>query len=142
MKTREDFRRDDVRAIFKKRLCAEAIRHKPLMIRMKNILSDKTIVDLSFLKEEGSLEKEYKFKEIMSSGFVDAVYKICYNTFKEEYTSLANISLVDVLVKPIFSMSNSSAKTDAKTDVVFRLQTKEHGVSEFTSVLVLSCILV
>ena len=134
MKTIEDFRRDDVRAIFKKRLGAEAIRLKPLMIRIEeNILSDKTIVDLSFLKEEGSLEKEYKFKEIMSSGFVDAVYKICYNTFKEEYTSLANISLVDVLVKPIFSMSNSSAKTDAKTDVVFRLQTKEHGVSEFTS---------
>ena len=134
MKTPEDFRREDVKSVFKRRLKKETIQLKPLSIKIEeNLLSDKTIVDLSFEKSYRDYSKTFRFQEVMGSGFVDAIFKTCTTAFSEEYRSLRNLSLVDLIVKPIFSMASTDAKTDAKTDVIFRLETKQHGISEFRS---------
>jgi|TARA_R100000030_G_scaffold95427_1_gene82867 hypothetical protein len=134
VRTPEDFRRDDVKSIFKRRLKEDVINLKPLSIKIEeNLLSDKTIVDLSFEKKVADFSKTYTFQEVMGSGFVDAMFKACYTNFIEDYKSLRHLTLVDVIVKPIFSMSRSEAKTDAKTDVIFRIETKNHGISEFRS---------
>ena len=134
MKTPEDFRREDVKSVFKRRLKEETIQLKPLSIKIEeNLLSDKTIVDLSFEKNYRDYSKTFTFQEVMGSGFVDAIFKTCTTAFSEEYKSLRNLSLVDLIVKPIFSMASTDAKTDAKTDVIFRLETKQHGISEFRS---------
>ena len=134
MKTPEDFRRDDVREVFKRRLGEQIIQLRPLSIKIEeNLLSDKTMVDLSFEKIAGTKKKKFSFKKSPGSGFVDAIFKTCHSTFAKEFASLNNLTLVDLQVKPIFSMSCTDAKTDAKTDVVFRLETKQHGISEFRS---------
>ena len=134
MKTPEDFRREDVKSIFKRRLKEETIQLKPLSIKIEeNLLSDKTIVDLSFEKSYRDYSKTFIFQEVTGSGFVDAIFKTCATAFSEEYKSLRNLSLVDLVVRPIFSMASTDAKTDAKTDVIFRLETKQHGISEFRS---------
>lgn len=134
MKTPEDFRRDDVREVFKRRLGDQTIQLRPLAIKIEeSFSSDKTLVDLSFEKLTGTKKKKFIFKKITGSGFVDAIFKTCQATFIEKYESLANLTLVDLQVKPIFSMSQTIAKTDAKTDVIFRLETKQHGISEFRS---------
>ena len=134
MKTPEDFRRDDVREVFKRRLGDQTIQLRPLAIKIEeSLLNDKTMVDLSFEKLTGTKKKKFMFKKIAGSGFVDAIFKTCQNAFIKEYESLANLTLVDLQVKPIFSMSQTVAKTDAKTDVIFRLETKQHGISEFRS---------
>lgn len=134
MKTPEDFRRDDVREVFKRRLGEQIIQLRPLSIKIEeNLLSDKTMVDLSFERLTGTKKKKFSFKKAPGSGFVDAVFVSCRSAFAEEFTSLNNLILVDLQVKPIFSMSITDAKTDAKTDVVFRLETKQHGISEFRS---------
>jgi len=134
VKTPEDFRREDVKSVFKRRLKEETIQLKPLSIKIEeNLLSDKTIVDLSFEKSYRDYSKTFTFQEVMGSGFVDAIFKTCTTAFSEEYKSLGNLSLVDLIVRPIFSMASTDAKTDAKTDVIFRLETKQHGISEFRS---------
>lgn len=134
MKTPQDFRRDDVRDVFARRLGENIVTLKPTLLRVEeNLLSDKTIVDICFQKIEDKTTVEYNFNEVLGSGFLDAIYKVCYNTFMKDYPSLKNISLVDLVVKPIFSMSLSEAQTDAKADVYLRLRTKQHGISEFSS---------
>ncbi len=132
MKTPEDFRRDDVRSIFKRRLGADTVTLKPLSIKIQESIDyDQTLVDMSFEKSESGLIKVYSFENQPGSGFVDSIYKTCYNVFSEEHSSIKNISLVNLIVKPIFSLSRTDAKTDAKTDVAFRIETKQHGLSEF-----------
>lgn len=132
MKTPDDFRRADVKNVFKKRLGSNIIELKPVSIKIKEASDSKnTMVDLCFEKSEGEVIKKYNFENQPGFGFVDSLYKTCYDCFVEEYASLRNVSLVDLIVKPIFSLSVCDAKTDAKTDVVFRLKTKQHGLSEF-----------
>tara|TARA_R100001510_G_C7646836_1_gene204159 strand:- start:1257 stop:1850 length:594 start_codon:yes stop_codon:yes gene_type:complete len=132
VKTPDDFRRDDVKNVFKKRLGSNIVELRPISIRISETSDLKsTMVDLCFEKSEGEVTKKYNFENQPGSGFVDSVYKTCYNCFAEEYASLKNISLVGLIVKPIFSLSACDSKTDAKTDVVFRLETKQHGLSEF-----------
>jgi len=112
---------------------------KPLTLKVReDFLDERTYVDLSFQKTEekktGTQDtKEYSFTDMPGLGFIDSVFNICYKNFSEEYTSLKNISLVDVIVKPIFSVSTTPQGTDAKTDIFFRVKTKDHGISEFRS---------
>ena len=47
MKTPQDFRRDDVRDVFARRLGENIVTLKPNLLRVEeNLLSDKTIVDI------------------------------------------------------------------------------------------------
>jgi len=134
VKTPEDLRREDVKEIFKKRLKDKTIKLNPLSIKIaESNLTDETSVDFSFERYIGKRKKVYSFQEKKGSGFVDAVFTTCYNSFIEEYKSLRNISLVDLIVKPIFSVSRDSKGSDAKTDIIFRLETKDHGRAEFSS---------
>lgn len=134
MKTPDDFKRADVKEVFSRRLGDNIIILNPLSIKIEESLQEKnTLVDLAFDKIEDSKKKSYNFDKVPGSGFVDAVYKICYSLFLDDFPSLKNVGLVDVLVRPIFSMSKTDAKTDAKTDVSFRIQTKHHGITEFTT---------
>ena len=133
MKTPQDFRRDDVRQLFSSRLGKNIVTLNPEALAIRESFScNKTTVDFLFNKLEGGIKKEYKFQDVTGSGFLDAVYRACYNNFADSYSSLRNLSLVDVIIKPIFSMSSTDAKTDAKTNVTLRLRIKEHGISEFS----------
>ena len=134
MKTPDDYKRADVREVFSRRLGSNIITLNPLSIKIEESLEEEnTLVDLAFDKVEDGVKTSYNFEKVPGSGFVDAIYKMCYELFVKQYPSLENLSLVDVLVRPIFSMSKSEAKTDAKTDVSFRIKTKQHGISEFTT---------
>ena len=98
MKTPEDFRRDDVRSIFKRRLCDDMITLRPLYIKIQEGIDyDQTLVDMSFEKAESGLVKTYNFEKQPGNGFVDSIYKTCYNVFSEEYSSIKNISLTPKL---------------------------------------------
>jgi len=134
VKTPEDYRRDDVRKVFTKRLGENLVTLKPGSITVSECPTRaKTLVDFTFTKTSNSITDTHQFLQNSGSGFVDAVYKVCYKTFIDEFQSLKNISLVDVVVKPIFTMSNSCAKTDAKTDVIFRVKPKDRAIAEFSS---------
>ena len=134
MKTPDDFRREDVKKMFASRLGEDLIKLEPAFIKIEERAdNERTVVDFSFDLVEFEQRSQYSFEKVESSGFVDAIFTSCYDTFIDKYVSLQNLKLVDLIVKPIFSMSRNSAGSDAKTDVIFRLEVKKHGVSEFTS---------
>lgn len=133
MKTPDDFRREDVREMFVSRLGDDIIKLNPVAISIQESLESQTSVDFSFDFSESNNVVRHSFDGVVAHGFVDAVFTTCHHLFLKDYVSLQNLKLVDLIVKPIFSMSHSQSGSDAKTDVIFRLEVKKHGVSDFTS---------
>ncbi len=134
MSTPQDFRRQDVKEIFKKRLKDKTVNLIPNSISISESHNhDNTLVDFSFDMTQGDSKKRFSFERVEGKGFVDALFNTCFSEFIEEYSSLKNLSLVDLIVKPIFSMSKNNLKTDARTDVIFRLEIKNRGMTEFSS---------
>jgi hypothetical protein len=133
VKTPQDFRREDIKQLFDKILKEDKTELIPKSISMSETWdSDVTIVSFSFDLVSGGNKKTYDFIDVQGKGFVDAVFTHCHEKLVEEYDSIKNLSLVDLQVKPIFSMSRKKTGTDAKTDVIFRLEIRNQGMSEFS----------
>lgn len=134
MRRPEDFRRDNIKEIFTKRLKDDLVVLCPESIKIQeSVQSPVTLVDLSFSKIESGKTSSYRLLECPGEGFVDAIYKACYTEFINNHQSLKNISLVDLSVRPIFEMSRTCSKTDAKADVSLRLKPKRHAMAEFSA---------
>ena len=133
MKTPEDYRRKDIKKLFDKILKKEkvSIRTRSILIQ-EDSQSDMTNVCFSFDLESDGVKRGYNYIDVKGKGFVDAIFTHCHEELVESYTSLKNLSVVELQVKPIFSMSRKKTGTDARTDVLFMLETKEHGISEFS----------
>ena len=133
MRTPQDFRREYVKELFDK-----ILKNNKTIITPKSITineshdSDFTSVNFS-IDVSGEAKRTYNFPEVEGKGFVDAVFTTCYEEFVEPYPSLKNLSLVDLIVKPIFSMSVKDLGCDARTDIILRVETKAHGLSEFSA---------
>ena len=133
MRTTEDLRRQDVKELFNKVLKEERVEISPISILIKEQLEQKyTIVDFAFEITQSLTPTVYSFDDARGKGFVDALFTATHAHFIEDYDSLSNLSLLELIVKPIFSMSEKDSKSDAKTDVIVRVQNKDHGVSEFS----------
>ena len=133
MRTPQDFRRENVKELFDKILKNNKTIITPKSITINESLdSDFTSVNFS-IDVAGEGERTYNFPEVQGKGFVDAVFTTCYEEFVEPYPSLKNLSLVDLIVKPIFSMSVNDLGCDARTDIILRVETKDHGLSEFSA---------
>ena len=133
MKTPEDYRRKNIRNLFDKILKQEKIIITPKSIIINETFESKmTSVCFSFEKSCEDKKTNYDHIDVKGSGFVDAVFTHAHEKLVEDYPSLKNLSLVELQVKPIFSMSKKKSGSDARTDVLFRLETKEHGISEFS----------
>lgn len=132
MKTPQDFRRENIKELFDKTLRDNKIKLEPLALTVSESRdSDFTEVEFSFELIEGEDKKTLCLKQVKGKGFVDAIFTKCQEILVEEYPSLARLSLVDLIVKPIFSMSKKETGTDATTDISFRLEIKNYGLSEF-----------
>ena len=133
MKTPQDFRRENIKQLFNKVLGEQKITLTPVNLSIsEDAAASFTKVSFSFDLAEGEKNVNYSFSEIKGKGFVDAIFSTCYDALIGEFVSLKNIALVDLIVKPIFSMSQKGTGTDAKTDISFRLEIKNYGISEFT----------
>ena len=132
MKTPEDFRRENIKQLFDKTLKEDKIRLEPISLTVsENMDSDFTDVSFSFDLFDGEDKTNYSFSNIEGKGFVDAIFTKCHDVLVKQHPSLKNLALVDLVVKPIFSMSHKQTGTDAKTDIFFRLEIKNYGISEF-----------
>ena len=134
MKTPQDFRRENVKELFDKILKDNKTKLVPKNISInESINSDFTSVSFSLDMISGENTITYNFIDVEGKGFVDAVFTTCYEEFIEPFPSIKNLNLVDLIVKPIFSMSKKESGTDARTDVIFRVEIKHHGLSEFSA---------
>ena len=133
MRTTEDLRRQDIKELFNKVLKEEKVKISPISILIREQLEQKhTIVDFTFEVPQSLTPTVYSFDDARGKGFVDALFTATHAHFIEDYNSLSNLSLLELIVKPIFSMSEKDSKSDAKTDVIVRVQNRDHGVSEFS----------
>ena len=134
MRTPQDFRRENVKELFDKILKDNKTKLVPKNISInESIDSDFTSVSFSLDMISGENTRTYNFIDVEGKGFVDAVFTACYQEFIEPFPSIKNLNLVDLIVKPIFSMSRKESGTDARTDVIFRVEIKNHGLSEFSA---------
>ena len=134
MRTPQDFRRENVKELFDKILKDNKTKLVPKNISInESIDSDFTSVSFSLDMISGEETRTYNFIDVEGKGFVDAVFTTCYEEFVEPFPSIKNLNLVDLIVKPIFSMSRKESGTDARTDVIFRVEIKNHGLSEFSA---------
>jgi len=134
VRTPQDFRRENVKELFDKILKENKTRLVPKNISInESIDSDFTSVCFSLDMISGEEIRTYNFIDVEGKGFVDAVFTTCYEEFVEPFPSIKNLNLVDLIVKPIFSMSKKESGTDARTDVILRVEIKDHGLSEFSA---------
>jgi len=134
VRTPQDFRRENVKELFDKILKDSKTKLVPKNISInESINSDFTSVSFSLDMISGQETRTYNFIDVEGKGFVDAVFTTCYQEFIEPFPSIKNLNLVDLIVKPIFSMSRKESGTDARTDVIFRVEIKDHGLSEFSA---------
>jgi len=134
VRTPQDFRRENVKELFDKILKDNKTKLVPKNISInESINSDFTSVSFSLDVISGENIRTYNFIDVEGKGFVDAVFTTCYQEFVESFPSIKNLNLVDLVVKPIFSMSKKESGTDARTDVMFRVEIKGHGLSEFSA---------
>ena len=134
MRTPQDFRRENVKELFNKILKDNKTKLFPKNISInESIDSDFTSVSFSLDMISGKKTGTYNFVDVEGKGFVDAMFTTCYQEFVDPFPSIKNLSLVDLIVKPIFSMSKKESGTDARTDVIFRVEIKDHGLSEFSA---------
>jgi len=134
VRTPQDFRRENVKELFDKILKDNKTKLLPRSISInESIDSDFTSVSFSLDMVSEKETRTYNFIDIEGKGFVDAVFTTCYEEFVEPFPSIKNLNLVDLIVKPIFSMSMKESGTDARTDIIFRVEIKNHGLSEFSA---------
>lgn len=130
-KTPQQFRRESVKKLFDKVLGEGKTEFSPLSINTSESLDDDfTTVDLNFSERSGSSIKVIDSKDIKAKGFVDGLFLGLHQQYAEKYKSLDKIKLVDIMVNPIMKAATNRG-SDAKTAVIFRVEVKDHGISEF-----------
>ncbi len=134
MKLTTDLKRDAVKGVFNKILNEDTTLLTPKSLLIKEEYDKgKTEVDFSLYREQKNKRDVLSFEKCQGKGFVDAIFTRCHLHFLEEYASLQNISLVDIKMTPDFITSKKVSGTDAASRVTFRMQVKDHGISEFCS---------
>jgi len=134
VRTPEETKRSTLRGLFEAVLGEEAVTLTPVAISTKEII-ERGISEVSFSFNENKKGKKKKvsIKAIEGKGFVDCLFKGCKEKYSHEHPSLLNINLVDLKVRPVFSMKRTSAGSDAETDIVLSVRVEERGLAEFKS---------
>ena len=125
------FRRDSIQPLFSEFLKDEELKLTPIELACsEDLAAASTSIKFSVFEKTGPRERKIDFKSDACCGFIDGVFGSCYDFYSEDYPSLKNLILVDLLVKPIFSMVRHSYQTDASTDVILSFEVSRRGQTE------------
>lgn len=130
-KTPQEFRREEVKKLFDKILAENKTNLEPLSISVSESLNDDfTTTDFSFqdTSPNGGI---VTITDSKGKGFIDGLFKGLYDHYSSKYHSVKKIKLVDMAVNPLMKRNKKSLGSEAKTDVVFRIEVDSHGVAEF-----------
>lgn len=134
MKTPQQHRRLAMANLFNKILGNKIVRISPISIRVEESLdSDFTNVDLAFVHSCNQKGEIVSLKNIKSKGFVDGVFKACYDHYVPSNPSLKNIKLVTYEATPKIKKQTEGIGADAQVRVSTIVEVANHGFAEFTS---------
>ena len=94
--------------------------------------NDFTSVNLAISECIGGTKRCREVKSEQAQGFVDGMFKACFDQYAETTPSLHNIRLTDYRVKPNFNKARSIIGSDAKTEVTIIVDIDKLGKSEFS----------
>tara|TARA_B100000073_G_scaffold62388_1_gene46196 strand:+ start:6856 stop:7455 length:600 start_codon:yes stop_codon:yes gene_type:complete len=128
-KTPQEFRREEVKKLFEKVLGNQKTNLVPLSITVSESLNDDfTTTDFSF--EDQSSDGIVTVNDSKGKGFIDGLFIGLHRHYLNNFPSLKNIRLVDMIVNPLMK-NNRGLGSEAKTDVIFRVEIDGHGIAEF-----------
>ena len=132
MKTPEETKRNSLRDLFQSVLRDDIVLLTPVSISTKEIFdSAESEISFSFNQRISGKNKKVNLKSVKGKGFVDCLFKGCKEKYSDSYSSLLSVDLVDLKVRPIFSLKK--AGSGAETDIVLSVKVEDRGVSEFKS---------
>ena len=110
MKTPEESKRNNLRDLFQSVLKDDIMLLTPLSIATKEVF-DKNISEVSFSFNQRTTGKNKKvnLKSVKGKGFVDCLFRGCKENYSDLYPSLLNVNLVDLKVRPVFSLRSDTA---------------------------------
>ena len=133
-KTTQEVKRGNIKELLDKTLQSQAIKLRPLDITVgESLKSDFTKVNLAFSETIGGVNRCIEPNPIQSRGLVDGIFKACYKTFSDRYSSLSNLELYDYKVKPDFSKRPGDFGADIGVEVGIMVHVKNHGIAEFNN---------
>lgn len=128
--TPEEIKRRHLQELFDEVLKEKKIFLIPKFVRcFESTDPPKTITSFGFEERCGSITKSCEFEEVSGKGFVDCIFRTCVNFYSEEYESLKNIELVDLLITPVFSFR--VATHASKANVLLKIKVDSRGEFEF-----------
>ena len=132
MKTPEETKRNSLRDLFQSVLRDDIVLLAPVSISTKEIFdSAESEVSFSFNQRISGKNKKVNLKSVKGKGFVDCLFRGCKSEYSDSHSSLLSVDLVDLKVRPIFSLKK--AGSGAETDIVLSVKVEDRGVSEFKS---------
>ena len=134
MRTPQQHRRSDMSNLFDKILGEKIVRISPVNIKVEESLeSDFTDVDVIFTQRCDSEIETISLKNTRSKGFVDGIFKACYEHYVDSVPSLKNIRLVTYEARPKIQKNVTGIGSDARVEVSTIVEVTNHGHAEFTS---------
>ena len=133
MRTSEELKREEITDLFTQFIEKDRIRLFPTYINHSECQEGVSKTEFSFEESSNSSEVVVINLSSTGTGFVDCIFNSCMKHYEDRYHSLKKMSLVDLYVKPIFSMSHTLDKTDASTDVIIKMSLLGGREAEFKS---------
>lgn len=135
MKTPQELRRDNIREIFNLRMQNKTLELSPVAVEiLEQLPFDSTRVNLSFQEQIHQDKQTINLVNVASDGFVDGIFKGLHDHYKDQYSSLQNIKLKDLEIRPLLGSARVNLCSDAKTRVTISSEILGHGFVDFSSV--------
>ncbi len=132
MKTPEETKRNSLRSMFQSVLGDDIILLTPVSISTKEVFDNtESEINFSFNQRILGKNKKVSLRSVKGKGFVDCLFKGCKEKYSDSYSSLLSVDLVDLKVRPIFSLKKTGS--GAETNIVLSVKIEDRGVSEFKS---------
>ena len=110
IRTPQEYRRENVKQLFEKILSSQKTKLEPLTINVSETWqSDFTTVNLSYKASKGDELNTVDTMQEEAKGFVDGIFRACFETLVPHAPSLSNIKLYDYQVKPKLKTNKNSS---------------------------------
>ena len=131
MKTPQHYKRENIKQLFKKVLKENTIELAPKSVSMReSFKKDPVTTEVDFRYYHDG--EEVSLQQTSAAGLVDCLFTGLRDYYIEEYHSISNIRLLNLLVTPIMSTNKSLIGSDAKVSLDFVVEVRDHDPAEFS----------
>jgi len=133
METPQQVKRKQVSKLFGKFLKKDKFSFHPTSIRIhESTEMEKTACSFEYQSGFQGTTRCIKFEDVKGDGFVDCVFSRMKEKYQNEFSSLENIRLLNLNVRPNFNYKKDSLGSGASVQVCLKLKIKSGDYAEFS----------